>query len=116
MLSVAWHPSGDFFVTSDYGDYHYNYPALLQYWQPDGEKIRDVEHSKAEYRNIEWSSDGEYLATANEAIRIWDENGKLLREEKSKHLLWGIDWSPNDKKLVTTTEHGDILIWDEKLR
>ncbi len=31
MLCVSWHPSGEFFVTADYGDFEYNYTPLLQY-------------------------------------------------------------------------------------
>lgn len=32
MLSVAWHPSGAFFVTGDYGDNFKPLPPLLQFW------------------------------------------------------------------------------------
>ncbi len=35
MLCVAWHPSGKFFVTGDYGDFEYHHPPLLQYWTAD---------------------------------------------------------------------------------
>ena len=52
MLCVAWHPDGDIFVTGDYGHFEYNYPPLLQYWSRDGIKIKSIEASKAEYRNM----------------------------------------------------------------
>jgi len=114
MLSVAWHPSGDFFVTGDYGDYIENYPALLQFWNADGENIRNIEKSKAEYRNLVWSKNGERLATASDALRIWSKEGKLLRIGKSKRLLWGIDWNSDDTKLVTCNIDGGVVIWNKK--
>lgn len=38
LLSVAWHNSGDFFVTGDYGDEKNK--SLLQYWNEQGELIK----------------------------------------------------------------------------
>lgn len=116
MLCVAWHPSGDFFVTGDYGDHIKNYPPLLQYWKPNGEKIREIEKSKAEYRNLKWSNNGEQLATASEALRIWSKEGELLNEGKAEDLLWGIDWTHDNQKIITTTGKGKIIIWDTKAK
>lgn len=111
MLCVAWHPSGDFFVTGDYGDYDKKYPPLLQFWSSGGQKINDIAGSKAEYRNLRWSPDGQQLATASDALRIWSIDGKLLGESASDALLWGIDWSPDGRHIVTTDENGAILRW-----
>ncbi|MBK8966869.1 MAG: DUF4440 domain-containing protein [Lewinellaceae bacterium] len=58
MLCVAWHPTGAFFATGDYGDYEKNYPPLLQFWSSDGRKINDIAGSQAEYRALRWSPDG----------------------------------------------------------
>jgi WD40 repeat protein len=115
MLCAAWHPDGDFFVTGDYGDFQYNYPPLLQYWTYNGEKIKSIEKSKAEYRNIKWSNDGSLLATASEKIRLWNKDGDLVAEEKTKDLLWGIDWNEDDSKLVVTDEKRRIIFWDKNL-
>ena len=91
MLCVEWHPSGSFFVTGDYGDYDYNYPALLQYWDSSGKKIREIKASKAEYRNLRWSSNGTHLATASEKVRIWSKEGeeKLISKKKSQKVYYG---------------------------
>lgn len=115
MLCVEWNPSGEFFVTGDYGDYIQNYPALLQFWTPSGKKIREIEESKAEYRNIRWSSDGKFLATASEAIRIWTKNGILMKKRPFQNLLWGIDWSPDDEKLVVSNNQNELFVLDRNL-
>lgn len=115
MLCVEWHPSGEFFVTGDYGDYELKYPPLLQFWSAKGEKLKEIEESKAEYRNLKWSSDGETLATASEALRLWTREGILIETSPSDYLLWGIDWSKDGQMMVTTNEAGEILIWNNEL-
>ena len=115
MLCVAWHPSGKFFVTGDYGDFKYHYPPLLQYWTYDGQRIKSIEESKAEFRNIKWSGDGELLATASEKIRLWNKDGDLVAEETTENLLWGIDWNEDASKLVATDEKRKIIFWDRNL-
>lgn len=119
MLSVAWHPSGEFFVTADYGDYEKPYPPLLQFWAASGKRIRSIDASKAEYRNIRWSHDGQLLATASDALRIWTKEGELLHTGTSENLLWGIGWGPDDQHIVTTDIGGRAFVWTreaQKLR
>ena len=116
MLCVAWHPDGKFFATGDYGDFEHHYPPLLQYWTYHGQKIKSIEESKAEYRNIKWSSDGDLLATASEKIRLWDQNGDLVAAEPTKNLLWGIDWNEDATKLVVTDVERKIIFWDRNLK
>ena len=115
MLCVAWHPNGKFFVTGDYGDFQYQYPPLLQYWTYEGQRIKTIEESKAEFRNMAWSSDGNLLATASEKVRLWNKDGDLLAEEATKNLLWGIDWNQDASILVATDDKGKIIIWDRNL-
>lgn len=116
MLCVQWHKSGDFFVIGDYGDYEYGYKALLQFWKADGTLLKVSDISKAEYRNIAWNKKGNRLVTASDALRIWNKKGKLLATGFSEHNLWGIDWSPNGKYIVTSDFDGHIRIWDKKAR
>ena len=115
MLCVAWNPNGEFFVTGDYGDFEKNYPPLLQFWSTSGENLRSLNASKAEIRNLKWSNDGRVLATASESLRLWNENGDLLKATEERNLLWGIDWNKSNSKIVTTDEKGKILIWDREL-
>lgn len=115
MLSVAWHPSGEFFVTGDYGDFIVGYPPYLMFWKADGQLIKKVRKSKAEYRNLAWNSDGSRLVSASDKVRIWDSEGRLKKQQSFGNLLWGVDWSPDDVKIVMTTDDGQILFVDKDL-
>lgn len=112
LLCVAWHPSGDFYVVGDYGNSDYEMPPLLQWRNAKGEVMFVSEISKAEYRNISWSPKGKTLATASDMLRVWSKKGKLLLESPSEHNLWGIDWSQDGKRIVTSDQEGVIGIWD----
>ncbi|MEL7123081.1 MAG: hypothetical protein AAFO07_26765 [Bacteroidota bacterium] len=115
MLCVQWHPSGKFFVIGDYGTpSDTKLPALLQFWSPDLEKIKEIEISKAAYRNVSWNKKGNRLATASDVLRIWSKKGKLLAEGPRNDNLWGVDWSPNGKYIITSSEEGHIRLWNNK--
>lgn len=112
LLSVAWHKSGKFFVTGDYG--YDDYKSLLQYWDEEGNLIKSNNISEGEYRNLSWNPKGNRLASASDALRIWDENGNLISEGKSKEYLWGISWNKNGKKIITTSALQTISLWNQK--
>lgn len=112
ILSVAWHKSGNFFVVGDYGDGINN--SLLQYWSADGKLMKSIDASKGEYRNICWNSKGDRLASASDALRIWDTNGKLLFEGRSDAYLWGVSWDSKGKLLATTSMKKEIVLWNNK--
>ncbi len=62
LLSVAWHPSGSFFATGDYGDdQKCRYQSLLQFWTANGDLIMTNDTSKGEYRNLRWNHKGTNL-------------------------------------------------------
>ena len=98
VLTINWHPSGEFFATGDYGHYKEGIKSIIQFWKPDGTLTKTLYGSKAEYRNIRWNKSGTLLASASDALRIWNTNGKLVCIGKSKDLLWGLDWNSNLKK------------------
>lgn len=114
LLSVSWHRSGDFFVTGDYGDHELHYPPLLQFWGPNGDLIRSINTGKGEYRNMAWNAKGDRLATASDALRIWDKTGKLLYEGASNDYLWGIAWNPKGTRIVTSSIEQAITLWSSK--
>lgn len=114
LLSVAWHPRGDFFVTGDYGD-EINKP-WLQFWDEQGHLIKTIDIGKGEYRNIAWNQKGNRLASASDALRIWDKTGNLIHEGNSPALLWGLSWSPNAKEIVTSSIQQHVNIWDAKAK
>ncbi|MBZ4037749.1 hypothetical protein K6T82_23520 [Flavobacterium sp. 17A] len=114
LLSTAWHKSGNFFVTGDYGDKHDK--SLLQYWSEQGELLQSIDISKGEYRNLTWKRKGDRLATASDALRIWDIKGKLISEGKSTDYLWGISWNKQGNKIVTSSLEQNIIVWNNKAK
>lgn len=114
MLCIKWHSSGDFFVVGDYGDINVPYKPLLQFWNEGGTLISQNNLSKSEYRNVSWNKKGTRLATSSDALRIWDQKGKLLHTGLSNDNLWGIDWSPDGNYIVTSSETSHIIIWNKK--
>ena len=112
MLSVKWHPSGEFFVTGDYGDTILDYPPLLMFWDAKGNKIKEVKGSKAEYRNLKWTKNGDRLVTASDKVRMWNKEGILMKERNFGSLLWGIDWNRKNDKIVVTSEDGKVFLLD----
>ncbi len=116
MLSVAWHPSGAFLALGDYGDSEQKLPPLLQFRKPNGELIKSIQKSRAEYRNLSWSPDGKTLATVSDGVRLWSVGGKMLRHALKDQYLWGLDWSPDGQQLVVTTAGGAVKVLDRELR
>ncbi|MFM2285262.1 MAG: hypothetical protein RLZZ543_759 [Bacteroidota bacterium] len=114
LLSVAWHPSGEFFVTGDYGDV--KDASLLQYWSEEGTLLQSSSISKGEYRNLAWNAKGNRLASASDALRIWDSKGKLLSEGSSPDYLWGISWNPKGNTLITSSMLQRITLWNAKAK
>ena len=117
LLTVKWHPSGNFFVTGDYGHANEGIPTLLQFWNMDGKLLYEWNGSKREFRNVRWNKQGTYLATASDALRIWSKDGKLLHTGKphGNSVLWGADWIRDSKKIVTVSfDSGNIQLWDNK--
>ncbi len=109
MLSVAWHKSGKFFVTGDYGDDKTK--TLLQFWNEEGHLMRSIDISKGEIRNLRWNKKGTRLASASDALRIWDMHGNLISEGKSTDYLWGVAWNKRGNKIITTSLEQRVLIW-----
>lgn len=114
VLSVRWHPSGNFFVTGDYGHRNEGIETLLQFWQADGTPIKTVYGSNGEIRNLEWDRSGKYLATASDKLRIWDIDGQLLYTGKDGNGFWGIDWNNGSDSILTASFSGNIMLWTEK--
>lgn len=112
LLSVAWHKSGDFFVTGDYG--YENVKSLLQYWDKTGVLLKTIDVSKGEYRNLSWSRKGNRLASASDALRIWNAKGELISEGKSADYLWGVSWNKKGNRIITSSTAQSIKLWDDK--
>ena len=114
LLSVAWHNSGDFFVTSDYGNEKDK--SLLQYWNGQGELLKSIDISKGEYRNLAWNPKGNRLASASDALRIWDTKGNLISEGNSKDYIWGVSWNEQGSRIITSSLEQRIILWNNKAK
>lgn len=112
LLSVAWHQSGVFFVTGDYGDEKDR--SLLQYWNEQGELLKSIDISKGEYRNLAWNPKGNRLASASDALRIWDTKGNLISTGNSKDNLWGVSWNKKGNRIITSSIEQRIILWNNK--
>jgi WD40 repeat protein len=112
ILSVTWHNSGSFFVTGDYGDEKDK--SLLQYWDENGKLLKSIDISKGEYRNLTWNPKGNSLATASDALRIWDTKGNLISEGNSKDYLWGVSWNKQGNRIITSSMEQNIILWNNK--
>ena len=114
ILSIAWHKSGDFFVTGDYGDDKVK--SLLQIWTKQGELIKSIDISKGEYRNLAWNSKGSRLASASDKLRIWDCRGNLISEGKSTDYLWGVTWDKMGRRVLTSSLDQHVVLWDNNAK
>jgi WD40 repeat protein len=116
LLSVAWHPSGEFYVLGDYGDPEAQMPPVIQFYEEDHTYIGERLGSTSEYRNMDWSADGEKLATAGNSLQIWSKSGDLLHSGITTNMdkLWGVAWSADGSRIVTSSENGHIQVWNEK--
>lgn len=114
LLCVAWHPSGKFFATGDYGDAQDK--SMLQFWDEKGKLLQQHIVSKAEIRNLRWNDKGSRLATASDALRIWDTDANLRYEGLSEDYLWGVSWNGKGKRIVTSSMEQHVVIWDSKAR
>lgn len=117
ILSVRWHPSGEFFASGDYGHENEGKPTLLQFWKEDGTLIKSMSGHHEEIRNLRWNRDGSLLATASDALRIWQKDGKLLYTGTCGSVLWGVAWSRDSRFIVTGSfADGAVKLWDDHAR
>ncbi len=120
VLCTSWHPSGAFFVVGDYGHNWEgeNIPSLLNFWTADGRWYKTMKGSQTEYRNVSWNKEGTRLASASDRLRVWSTRGKLLHRSEGtrREKLWGVDWNSRSNRIVTTNDHGELTIWNEKAR
>ena len=112
LLTVRWHPSGEFFATGDNGPDEIE--SIIQFWKEDGVLIKSLHGSKGEYRNIRWNNVGSLLASASDGLRIWTKEGQLLYTGKTKDILWGLAWNRSGNRIITGSFDGDINLWTDK--
>lgn len=117
VLTVRWHPSGEFFASGDYGHEKEGKPTLLQFWKADGTLIKTITGHHSELRNIRWNKDGTFLATASDVLRIYNKKGGLVSTGKNTgYNVWGIGWNKKGNVIATSSFEGNIDIWTNKAR
>jgi WD40 repeat protein len=113
LLCVEWHPSGEFFVTGDYGNHDTGDLPVLQFWSPDLQLLKTITTaSDAPIRNINWNRDGSLLASASDTLRVWSKDGEPLHVGKSPDHLWGVHWNPAGDRLLTSSMEGHVTLWN----
>ena len=112
ILCCQWHPSGNFFVTGDYG--HENEggePSYLKYWSTQGVLLKQIKESKAEYRNISWTKKGNYVAATGHVLLVLNEKGNVICKTKfDDNNLWGVAWNNNGDKIISSDQAGNVRV------
>lgn len=115
VLTIRWHPSGEFFAIGDYGHENEDIPTNLQFRKKDGSLIKTIAGHHSEIRNVRWNKEGSLLATAADALRIYDRNGTEIATSftPGKYDIWSVAWSNDGKTILTSSFSSNHLdVWD----
>lgn len=63
-----------------------------------------------------WNPKGNRLASASDALRIWDTKGNPISAGKSKDYLWGVSWNEQGSKIITSSLEQRIILWNNKAK
>jgi len=116
ILTAQWHPSGEFFVTGDYGHVNEGIPNYLSYWNVEGKLLHRLTVGTAEYRNARWSNDGKYLAGAADGLIVFDEKGLVLSKVNFNNNVWGVGWNSKGDRIVSGDQAGGVRVTDVRGR
>ena len=116
LLATLWHKSGKFYVLGDYGNPDVPHPPVLQFRNLDHQILWESDVARAEYRNVSWNDKENRLACASDALRIFNRKGQLKHMGITPSNLWGVDYSPDGKYIITSSELGQITLWNKKAK
>jgi len=107
-LALAWSPDGQSIANAGGGARIWDVATgTLKYkFNPGAEK---------EVRQVDWNSNGDYLAIASRlsTIPIIDTNQQdLFAMFKQDFKVVAIDWSSDNSRIATGDEMGHVIIWD----
>jgi WD40 repeat protein len=111
VQSVCWSPDGKRVVSGSRRD------GMARVWDVKSSKFSlGLKTGHESVHAVSYSPDAKSIATGgyNESgIRIWDSNtGKLLSKIEHVWPVWSLVWTSDQKKIISGTGHGSIMIFD----
>ena len=117
VSSVAFTPDGQYFLSGSMDN-------TMKLWHiSSGRVIRIFSGHGGHVTSVAVSSDGKYVLSGSQdgSVKLWDiETGKLLYSYffGSSHLIFSVEFSPDDKLVVAGTckgwsgGRGVVVVWD----
>ena len=104
--SLAWSPDGKLLASAS-GDYNVH-DNTVRLWKPDGTPLAVLTAHTAEVYALAWSPDGKLLATGggDGTVRLWRQDGTLVRTLQSVGAVFSLAWSPDGKVLASGSSVG----------
>ncbi|MDK2970697.1 MAG: hypothetical protein PWP23_452 [Candidatus Sumerlaeota bacterium] len=112
VLGIAFHPSGEFIATAG------SDRNIRIFETETGELLRVFRNEAAYLHDIDISPDGELIATADDAglCTLWDfKTGNRITSVQADDPMWKVHFSPNGKRLVTTSRRSVRVFSLERL-
>jgi WD40 repeat protein len=106
-LALAWSPSGDLLALAT--------NEAVELWRPtEAQVVARFEGATTQLRSIDWSTDGKFLATGDDAgtAHIWDvESHQLLKtlQTQEGEEIRSVKWSADSKLLGLD---GPVQVWN----
>lgn len=106
---IEWSPDHQLISLSSAGDGH------LRIWDVNGKLLKTIiEKNGVEFRNVAWNPAGDQFASTSHSLFVWSEQGEKIHEGKTKDMLWGLDWHPGGESIITSSEEGNVRIWNKE--
>jgi WD40 repeat protein len=113
VTGIAFHPGGERLVTACKDGKARIFDAV------SGGLFREIASPKSTMGYCAWSPDGNMIGTAEDdgACRLWDPaSGRLLLALQADDPMWKLDFSPDSKRILTTSRRS-VRLWNlDRLR